>query len=600
MAYFIKRFWVLVLLTVLLLVISAIFFNLTYRNMQKEMRLAQFNSQIILLKNSLQYVADSSTDRQTLKSRFAQILNDLHLTSGIVILKVQDQIIFKRVQNLPESILYRLKTDSIHASSTGKLDEKSDILWAAFELPISRQTLRVVIIQPARLPGLFSTQALKLFAPILINLTVLLGLMLFIVYYSFKKPIASVRNLAERLNAGDFKYRIDYDRKDEFTDTFMRLNQSLERMGMISESYQKSVKNIEDMLEALEESLVILDPDFKVATFNPAAVRLLHCPSPHIFKEFFENILAENMEFRQLLLRCKALPEKSLSKQLLIWLPGNIEANVDITIQKLPEGGYLLLFKDLTRLRELESNLLRSMKYGLIANLVSSVSHEIRNPLSAVGIHAEILSNRLQKEYPDLDPKLKKSLNLIQNEIKRIHRIHTQFFNLARKREIKLTTLKPNALVEDVMRLVQHLALEQQIKLNLDLDDSLDFIYGDADQVQQVLLNIVLNAFQAVEKGGEVSIKTAQDRQNIYIHVKDNGRGIAPEIGERIFDLYFTTKEDGGGIGLALCKKIMKAHEGDITYRSKVGMGSIFTIIFPRGYRERQEQIKTRLQQLHG
>jgi len=604
LAYFIKRFWVLVVLTLLVLIFSTVFFSLTYQHVQKKNFQLQMQEKAALIKSiNLISGQNDSLNTISLSTNLARILTALNLHSGLFILKQQDQLYWKKVQQVPESVLGQLSfpSDTLKTEPAFGWSNDQKYFWAVLPLKTAGAVnipLQFIMVVPSPLSAPFSLDSIKLFYPVLINLVVLLALMLFIVYYSFKKPFASVRNLAEHLTAGDFKYRIDYDRKDEFTDTFVRLNQSLERMGMISESYQKSVKNIENLLEALEESLVIVDPNFQVATFNPSAVRLLRCPSPKIFKEFFENVLAENMEFRQLLLRCKGLRGKSLSKQLLIWLPGNQEINVDVTIQKLPEGGYLLLFKDLSRLKELENNLLRSMKYGIIANLVSSVSHEIRNPLSAVGIHAEILNNRLQKEYPDLDPKLKKSLNLIQNEIKRIHRIHTQFFNLARKRELKLTTLKPNSLIEDVVQLVQHHALEQQIKLQLELDDKVDFIYGDADQIQQVFLNIVLNAFQAVERGGTVAIKTTQDEKYVYVHVKDNGKGIAPEIGDRIFDLYFSTKEDGGGIGLALCKKIMKAHEGDITYRSKLGKGTIFTIIFPREFRKRQEEIKTRLENL--
>ncbi len=598
MAYFIKRFWILVVLTALVLIISTLFFGMTYQKEQKKLFLTQIQHKIALIKqvHAILHTKPGYSQPKLLE----KTLTSLGLSKGIFVLKEKDSLLWKRVQGLPESLLNQLAFEAAKEQQSLSTNYKyyfANIFLA--DSSASNNRLQLTLIVPTHIPDLLSFDVLKPFLLVLINLFVLLSLMLFIVYYSFKKPFISVHNLAEHLNAGDFKYRINYDRKDEFTDTFMRLNQSLEKLGMISESYQKSVKNIENLLEALEENLIILDANFKMATFNPAAVRLLRCPSPKIFSQYFENILAENMEFRQLLLRCKALPEKSLSKQLTIWLPGDQEVSVDLTIQKLPEGGYLLLFKDLTRLNELENNLLRSMKYGIIANLVSSISHEIRNPLSAVGIHAEILNNRLKKAYPDLDPKLQKSLELIQNEIKRIHRIHTQFFNLARKRELKLTTLKPNALVEDVVRLVQHHALEQQIRLELDLDDHIDFIYGDSDQIQQVLLNIILNAFQAVGKGGQVAIKTEQNAHHIYIHVKDNGQGIPPEIGQQIFDLYFTTKKDGGGIGLALCKKIMKAHEGDITYRSKVGVGTIFTISFPREYHRKQEQIKTRLQNLN-
>ncbi|NOX87727.1 MAG: hypothetical protein GXO77_01790 [Calditrichaeota bacterium] len=610
MSLHLKRSWLLGGLVFVGILISALSFNLTYRDLhekffrQETVREAQYLGALL----STIFIADSSGTVAAENGRLQKLLTRLAANDT--------SLRFLAIYNSDKQSIWQtgkvnLKIDVGSLLRTSANNSQIRLLRLKSENPDGNQWLVVLRLNPefANGPflvftktapdiGWFSLPFLKSVFPLLLNLTLLLILILFVTYHSFKKPLASVRNLAEHLNAGDYQYRVQYKGKDEFTDTFIRLNRSLERMGMINESYQKKEKNIQNLFEALEESILVLDSELRLNTFNPAVERLFKCPPSESFPDYFSRILEENMELREVIHRSRSMPEETLSNELMIWLTDDRELHVNVTIQKLAEGGFLLMFKDLTRVKELQNNLLRSMKFGIIANLVSSISHEIRNPLSAVGIHTEILSNRLKKEYPDLDPKLKRSLRIIQNEIKRIHRIHTQFFNLARKRDLKLSTLKPNALVEDVIQLVQHHALEQQINLRSTLDDSIDFIYGDADQIKQVLLNVVLNAFQAVEKGGDVHIKTSQDQNKVYIDIRDNGKGIPPEIGDRIFDLYFTTKKDGGGIGLALCKKIIEAHEGQIRYRSKVGQGTIFTISFPKKYQSRRDRIQTRLENL--
>ncbi len=579
-----RRFFVLGLLSVLLLAITAAFFDVTYREMRRDFETEAAFKEARRVSIWIQTLPDSVKHNPRQLGRWLQNL----MPEGW----------FALYQNATICGTAPAGVDTLgHKAGTRLVTDQAGSTLALYTFFLNGE--KAVVLGKALPPiGWFSLEFWMRFAPVLGNLALLLVLMLFFVYHSFDKPLSSVRSLAEHLQAGDFKFRINYKRKDAFTDTFNRLNRTLEQMGNISESYQKREKNIQNLLQALEESIVLLDGDLKVNTYNPPLVRLIQCPSPQLFNEYFSHILAENMDLRELLHRSKAFPDKALSKNLLLWLPNDRQINVDATVQSLPDGGFLIMFKDLSKIRELQNNLLRSMKFGIIANLVSSVSHEIRNPLSAVGIHAEILSNRLQKEYPELDERLKKSLNIIQTEIKRIHRIHTQFFNLARQREATLNSLKPNALVEDVINLVQHLANEQQIKLSANLFKGVDFIYGDADQIKQVLLNIVLNAFQAVDNGGEVKLRTYQDQRNVYFEIADNGCGIPEEVGDRIFDLYFTTKKDGGGIGLALCKKIIEAHEGQIRYQSVVGKGTVFTVVLPRQSQSRRERIQTRLESL--
>jgi len=136
--------------------------------------------------------------------------------------------------------------------------------------------------------------------------------------------------------------------------------------------------------------------------------------------------------------------------------------------------------------------------------------------------------------------------------------------------------------VSDVLLLVQQQAIERNIQLKAELDDTIDFIYGDPDQLKQVILNIVLNAFQAIDKKGSVTIRTRAEHKRIFVDVSDTGKGMSPEEQQRLFDLYYSTKEGGAGIGLAISKNIMQMHDGRISFKSAIGKGTIFTLDFPR------------------
>ena len=177
--------------------------------------------------------------------------------------------------------------------------------------------------------------------------------------------------------------------------------------------------------------------------------------------------------------------------------------------------------------------------------------------------------------------KVLKSIETLQSESRRLNRIIQQFLTLARPSKLELNLIKLNKIIEDVLELVHQEAQEIGVLIASDLDPNLGIIYGDEDQLKQVIINLILNAFTATEAGGRVEIITRSDYDKVIIEVKDTGRGIPDEIRNKIFDLYFTTKRDGGGVGLSVCQNIIKAHDGRIEFESVQGEGTSFTIILP-------------------
>jgi len=424
------------------------------------------------------------------------------------------------------------------------------------------------------------------------NVVIIILLVLSIVSFGFiiildrmyKKPLKQLNNALSKLADEDYSYRVKYQKKDEFTDTFTKLNRTIEKVGYLKEDYKKAEKRIVSLLKAVNDSILVVDTKKNVTSFNDATYKFFKS-NKDAFSNWFVKILATNRELNDYLSKVLKGDGRIREKEITVFLPDDTEILAKMSIQALQEEemiqGAVMTFKDLHSINELENNLLRSMKFGVITNLASSISHEIKNPLSAMALHAEILEGQIKKMDISDKTKVLKSIETLQSESRRLNRIIEQFLTLARPSKLELNLIKINKIIEDVLELVHQEAQEIGVLIASDLDPNLGIIYGDEDQLKQVLLNLILNAFTATETGGRVEIITQSEYDKVIIQVHDTGRGIPDDIRNKIFDLYFTTKKDGGGVGLAVCQNIIKVHDGRIEFKSKRGEGTTFTIMLP-------------------
>jgi signal transduction histidine kinase len=419
---------------------------------------------------------------------------------------------------------------------------------------------------------------------ILIVLSVVSFGFILILERMYKKPLKQFDNAISKLAEEDYTYRIKYRKKDEFTDTFTKLNRTIEKVGYLKEDYKKAEKRIVSLLRAVNESILVVDTKKNVTSFNDATYKFFKS-SKSAFTNWFVKVLAINRELNNHLSKVLKGEGRVREKEITVFLPDDTEIFAKVSIQALQEEesiqGAVLTFIDLQSINELENNLLRSMKFGVITNLASSISHEIKNPLSAMALHAEILEGQFKKMEIKEKSKVLKSIETLQSESRRLNRIIQQFLTLARPSKLELNLIKINKIIEDVFELVHQEAQEIGVLIASDLDPNLGIIYGDEDQLKQVIINLILNAFAATEAGGRVEIITRAEYDKVIIEVKDTGRGIPDDIRAKIFDLYFTTKRDGGGVGLSVCQNIIKAHDGRIEFESAEGEGTTFTIILP-------------------
>jgi signal transduction histidine kinase len=231
---------------------------------------------------------------------------------------------------------------------------------------------------------------------------------------------------------------------------------------------------------------------------------------------------------------------------------------------------------------DLEHRLRRSATVAVAGKLAASLAHEVGTPLNIISGRAEFLL----KSMPDTDPR-REDLEGIVSQIERISRIISSLLDSVRPQGPKLEPIEPAALIEQLFPLLRHTARQRDVTLVRDVAANLSPIQADPAQLQQVLINLVINALDATPPGGRIVISIAAgdrgEHPGIVLRVADTGCGIPPPLLPRVFDAFLTTKPPGGGtgLGLAICRDLVRAHGGEITVESTIALGSTFTVWLP-------------------
>ena len=246
-------------------------------------------------------------------------------------------------------------------------------------------------------------------------------------------------------------------------------------------------------------------------------------------------------------------------------------------LQKTREFNELLEFKIAEAAAEIEEKhrqLAHSQKLAVIGELATGVAHEVRNPLSGIGLALELMLDETENEEH------RQTMSEVLDEISRLERIVKGLFDIGHPKSLQLMEFAPNDIVERALNLVGKKAKAKGVLIKKELSCANTF-YVDHEQIEQVILNLLINSIDATGSFGEVRVGTRCGNGSIEIEVSDTGCGIPDDETERILQPFFSTKETGTGLGLAISSRIVEAHKGKIHISSKVGEGSTFIVEIP-------------------
>lgn len=372
-------------------------------------------------------------------------------------------------------------------------------------------------------------------------------------------------------------------RSERKADTVARLTSKIDQFGQrmrtVEDVFTALKENVSHVLGNLQDGLMLFAEDGRAVLASDAAARMLARPQNELLGRTAEEIF-DGVSALDHTLSAAWLSRQSLTQVETTAANGRRLAVSLDWIHDDPTGrglGALVTLHDPESVEALESELEISRRLSAIGRLTAGVGHEVKNPINAIVVHLELLRNRMGTAQDGA----MRHLDVIQSEIQRLDRVVQTLADFSRPVEIRLAEQDLRGIVKDVVLLTGEQYAQRGILVECETPAEPMIAKVDTDLLKQALLNITLNGAQAMQQGGKLSITLSEDEKMASIRVRDEGTGIPPEMLEKIFDLYFTTKKEGSGIGLSMCYRIVQLHQGEVRVQSEVGRGTEFEIRIP-------------------
>ncbi|HEY1306895.1 MAG TPA: ATP-binding protein [Vicinamibacterales bacterium] len=458
------------------------------------------------------------------------------------------------------------------------------------------------------------------------------------------RPIHVLRSGLTRLGQGEFGVSLDLPPGDEFGELGNFFNTVSQQLSADRSLLAGQKAHLQSAVEHLEDAVALFNPSGELLFSNPAMQHTLAADSigrslptllsaGHPYRTLVEETLATrrsrgpvqvqghpteqihvprrgvgghgaaavataSTEAIGTKLESRGVDEELVMTHAVVGTSGELV-------------GVLLVSRNLAQLSRVQSTLAYSRKLVALGRLTAGIAHEVKNPLNAMMIHLELLRTKIRSTVaaalqPEpvaaaggmlgLGPGRASPLpapvqgaldhvSVIEGEIRRLDEVVQGFLKFTRPEDLRLQPVKLNALFDEILPVIETEAAKHAVRVTLDSPVTVPAVNGDAAMLRQVFLNLAINACQAMSKsnGGTLRIVTAAaSRGRVEIRVEDTGVGIPPEHLSRIFDLYFTTKERGTGIGLSMVYRIIQMHDGEIEVQSTPGRGTTFRVLLPR------------------
>ena len=337
-----------------------------------------------------------------------------------------------------------------------------------------------------------------------------------------------------------------------------------------AQSSLERVKAFSDnVVQNMPSGLITLDTEFNVTSANRAAEKILG----EIPEKACPRMAAMAAEISG--------SRNAVSGEVALNRKENGELRLDMTVSAIPADqgqvqGFVLLFRDLTQIRDLKKQVETNRRLAAIGKLAAGVAHEIRNPLSSIKGFATYFARQYENEPRDVE-----IAKIMVQEVARMNRSITQLLEFANPMavEIKQTRIEP--LIRHSLKLVSHDLGKKKVCVETDIRTRRETIYTDPERICQVLLNLYMNALNAMDSTGVLEVGVADVQDNLEIRVADNGCGIPAKDLEKIFDPYFTTRAKGTGLGLSIVHRIVENLKGEIRVESHPSKGTVFYITLP-------------------
>ena len=370
------------------------------------------------------------------------------------------------------------------------------------------------------------------------------------------------------------------------SDEISRVSSKIERIGQrmrsVEEVFTALKENLDQVLENLQDGVMLFTQDARAVMVSDSVEHFLGMTRQQMLGVELHDIFDRQSMLGQVVRRAFNARTMLMQEEVITETGRRIQVSLDFIHSEDPTTpadtlGALLTLHDTESISKIENELEVSRRLADLGRLTSGVGHEVKNPINAIVVHLELLREKLARN----DSSAERHVDVIHNEIRRLDRVVQTLIDFSRPVELDLAMHDLRTIVTSVLTLAEPDLAQRSVKVISLMPGTPVYVRVDADMIQQALLNVLLNGAQSMADGGELNVELRQHGHEASLRIRDQGCGIPREILNRIFNLYFTTKRDGTGIGLAMTYRILQLHNGSVQVESEVDVGTQFTLRLP-------------------
>jgi PAS domain S-box-containing protein len=392
------------------------------------------------------------------------------------------------------------------------------------------------------------------------------------------RPLAAISHRLDLISSGKADLVGTPSRR---SDEYGRVSTKIERLGRqmrdVKEVFSALKENLDQMMANLQDGVMLFTSDSNAVLVSASAERFIGKPRGEMLGRQPAEIFSRESVLGRTILDAFASRQPVGQDEIEDAQGRHIQISLDFIEEHGERIGALLTLRDAESVHRIEDEIELSRRLSAIGRLTSGVAHEVKNPINAIVVHLEVLRQKMK----EIDPDTRRHVDVISSEIQRLDRVVQTLVDFTRPVELRLSDMDLRKVVEDVVTLASPAAEKHNVLIEREPSQDPLPVRIDADLVKQAVLNIVLNGVQAMPNGGTLRLTVKREGDGALISVRDQGAGIPDNIRDKIFNLYFTTKTGGSGIGLAMAYRVVQLHHGSVEFSTTIDHGTTFYLRFP-------------------
>ena len=391
-------------------------------------------------------------------------------------------------------------------------------------------------------------------------------------------PLKKISRNLDSVSAGDAEALYgDETRQDEYGLVSLKIANLGRQIRDSREIFSALKDNVDQLMSNLQDGLMLFARDGRVVLVSAPVEAFLGRPRAELLGHTVQEVFARDSLLGSALLEAFERRRPLSQREFEAAGGKRVQVSLDFVQERNSQIGALLIMKDTESVRRIGDEIEMSRRLSASGRLTRGVAHEVKNPINAIVLHLQLLRNKLSQQEPDT----RRHMDIIDTEIRRLDRVVQTLVDFTRPRDLHLEEIDLRRLMEEVAQLAAPDAEQHGVTIDRQMPDQRLPVKVDVDLMKQALLNVVINGVQSMPAGGLLTISARREDNAVVAEIRDEGGGIPKDAQDKLFELYFTTKKDGSGIGLAQTYQILQWHYGSVDFESSEGIGTVFRFHIP-------------------